>query len=166
MKILSAVIGLAIAFPVVAQQGVGAKFGTRDPRVCASTKAPGKVLDLKTATAAVLCYTELVSSSQSHIYLVDDLKIEIAPKGRPYNPRVDLMSGIDVDMPVYAIRGSFVSHQCAPLSDILANAGKNCHRYQQTQATGTCSKTTFGEWKCSFMDLSARPEIGVPPPKT
>ena len=164
MKTLSIVVGLAIAFPVAAQQGSGAKYGSRDLRPCASTKGAGKgPPDMKTVTAAVLCAHEKESSSM--LYFVQDLKIDIASRGRPYNPRTDIMSEIDIDVPVYSIRGSYVSYQCSPISTILNNQGKNCNIYRQPNAAGQCYKTTFGDWKCSLMDLNSKQEPGVPPPK-
>ena len=165
MKSLLIVIGLGFALPASAQPGVGAKFGSRDPQVCGSTKAGGKgPPDMKVVTAAVLCSNEKLSGTT--LYLTEELKVDIATKGRPHNPRTDIMSEIDTGVPVYAIRGSFVSYQCSPVSDYMKNAGKNCNMYRQPQASGLCYKTTFGDWKCSLMDLSNnQQEPGVPPPK-
>lgn len=99
------------------------------------------------------------------LYLTQDMKFDIAAKGRPHNPRTDVMSEIDVDVPVYAIRGSFVQYQCSEVSKILENQGKNCNIYRQPNASGQCYKTTFGDWKCNLMDLNSKHEGRVPPPK-
>jgi hypothetical protein len=161
---VSIAIGLAIAGPVSAQPGSGAPYGSRDAHTCGSTKAPGKgAPSEKVVTEAILCSTEHVASQM--LYLVEDLKVEIAPKGRPYNPSSDLMTDIDTDVPVYTIRGSLNKWQCAANSDILKNQGKNCSRYAQPQANGRCYKSTFGDWKCSMIDLNSTQVSKLPPPK-
>jgi hypothetical protein len=166
MRVLASIaVGLAIASPVAAQPGSGAAYGSRDAHTCGSTKAPGKgAPSEKVVTEAILCSTEHIASRM--LYLVEDLKFEIAPKGRPYNPRSDLMTDIDTDVPIYSIQGSLTTWQCSEHSDIMKNQGKNCNRYDQPKANGRCYKSTFGDWKCSLYDLNSTHTSQLPPPKS
>lgn len=166
MGAAAAALLMLAMLPSHAQQGVGAKYGSRDPQKCASTKAAGNGRhSASIVKEAVLCANERIVGGV--LYLVEDLKIDVSTKGRPFNRANDLMPEIDVTVPIYPIRGSYVRYQCNPVDNqILKNAGKNCNRYLQPQASGLCSTTTFGDWKCSFMDLNNREqEAGVPPPK-
>jgi hypothetical protein len=157
---------VCLAVPVAAEAGDGAKFNARDPRGCVSTKASGKgPPSVKIVTDALFCTHE--SASSSTLYLIEDVKVDVSTKGRPHNRNTDIMSEIDIDVPVYPIRGSYVKYQCSPVSDYMKNAGKNCNIYRQPQASGSCYKTTFGDWKCSMIDLrNNTQEPGVPPPKS
>ena len=99
--------------------------------------------------------------------MVENLKVEVAAKGRPYNPNNDTMSEIDVEVPVYAIRGSYTRYQCDQSYTAASgtNAGKHCFVFEQPAASGVCFKTTFGDWKCGLADLTNRKQqANMPPP--
>ncbi len=83
---------------------------------------------------------------------------------------------IDPAAPVLPIRGSYDSYQCAvitvpkggPGSTVYDtdNTGKNCQITPQHNATGSCFRTTFGDWKCN-MQAAPDPSLGKynqPPP--
>lgn len=164
MKWFAIGVGLALTLPAVAPAGDGARFGARDPHVCGSTKASGNgPPSAAVAREAFLCATEQVSAST--LYLAENVKIEVAAKGSPYNPNLHNMSKVDVDVPMYAVRGSYTRYQCSAVSDYMKNAGKNCNVYQQPEASGICYKTTFGDWKCSLLDLNHnKQEPNMAPP--
>lgn len=145
-------------------------FGTRDPRTCADTKAPIRgAITADLALRYFICRAERFSGTD--LYLVDRVKVEVGG-GRPYNPRSDInYSEIDVTVPIYPIRGSYLQHQCTRVFSepgTLYNVGKNCASSDNRNATGSCYKTTFGDWRCSMFDLnqtSSDRHFQVPPPR-
>lgn len=147
-----------------AQKGIGAKYGSRDPRTCADTKTPARgAISSAQATQYVICAQEQVASDQ--LYLVENVKVVVVGS-RAYNAFSDsYATSIDTTAPVYPIRGSFDKYQCDKVSDIMENAGKNCNRYHYPKAEGKCYKTTFGDWYCSMNDTSnPNAETALPPP--
>lgn len=136
-------------------QSLGAKYGTREPAKCAVMTKPAKGAPSNAQALEYLKCT-MERESGSNLFLLQDLTVQVAPKGRRYNPRAPI-SNIDTDYPVYDIRGSFVRYQCDPVylgGGSLANAGKNCTSYDQPKAEGVCWKTTFGDWGCNMNDLN------------
>jgi hypothetical protein len=152
-----------------AQAGVGTRYEARDPQTCASTKEPKSgAPSAAQATQYFICDTEHEASQM--LYLVTNVKVEVAPTGRPFNILTDSMSEIDPAQSVYNIRGGFTHYQCAPVSAYMQNSGKNCSSYDGTKAKGICFKTTFGDWHCMMSDLDAltdypRQHQNIPPPK-
>jgi hypothetical protein len=175
----AAVAGAAALLTAVAMQtapaqaGEGAKYGTRDPQTCASAKEPAKgAISAELARKYVICQKEEVAHTQGFIYLLENVTVEIG-KGVPL---LELSRGArptdgDPDGVVYPIRGSLKEYQCAVASDGGAlgprynNIGKNCNVYDEPKATGTCYRTTFGDWHCSMSDLNSRQIPNQPPPK-
>ena len=153
-----------------AAQGAGTnKYGTRDPRTCASTRAPAKgAITADLAKQYVVCQTEKVSGYE--LYLVENVTVQVGG-GRPYNPQSDVnYSELDVETPIYPIRGSYTRYQCSQVntSPNLYNVGKNCSVYEHRKATGSCYKTTFGDWKCNMYDYGVASDdkhFQVAPPK-
>lgn len=152
----------------VGQQGVGTKYGARDPQTCPSRKEPTKgVLTPQQATKYLICGVE--SESRGLLYLMQAVKVEIG-KGTPYR---DLSSihrpgNADTDGLVYQIRGSYQKYQCAPLQEKgpyqQANAGKNCAVYNEPKASGSCFRDNFGEWVCTMTSMGEQPTLNQPPP--
>jgi len=152
--------------PAAEAAGLGAKYGTREPTSCTEMTAPANgALSAAQATQYLKCTTELESGQQ--LYLLEDVIVQVATKGRPYNPHNDSMPEIDTDQPIYAIRGSFVRYQCSrPDADIMQNVGRNCSSVDQPNAAGNCWKTTFGDWRCTMNDLNVyRMTPGQAPPQ-
>jgi len=148
-----------------AQSHPGAPFGARDPAVCASRKAPAKgAPTAEQAKAYFYCDTELVNG---HLYLVADVKIEVAPKARPFNINTDTTGIIDPSQPIYNVRGSYTFYQC--INPAFATpgqfpAGKNCNTSDVTNATGMCYKDTFGDWHCVMLGQKTWPSQNHAPP--
>jgi hypothetical protein len=151
---------LILALPLAAQPGVGAKFGTRDPR-CGPRKTQGNAAPSPDIVReAVLCQKEGVSGD--YLYLIENLKVEVAQKGRALQIS-DRMPDIDNNVPIYPIRGSLTAYQCRLL--VNAPAGQNCMVTEQSNAGGQCYKNTWGEWVCSLTGFGD-PKYKMPaPPK-
>ena len=161
-----ATIFLLGAFDSTFAQGVGAKYGTRDPRTCSDTKAParGAAMTAALATKYVICSSEGVQGE--NLYLIEDLTDVQVGGSRPYNYNNDSVADIDVTARVYPFRtGSYKSYQCGAVYE--GNKGYNCNIYPVPKASGACRKSTFGDWKCTFdyqtVDRSTT-ENNVPPP--
>ena len=105
------------------------------------------------------------------LYLVENVKVEVgggvsyaAIRGQ-YS-----LDQIDVRVPVYPIRGSFLKYQCQdPETAYVGPPNTNCVTYNNPKATGYCYKTTFGDWKCNMADRSSTEKENyrtkVAPPK-
>src|ERR1022692_1818980 len=103
-----------------AQSHPGTPFGARDPHICKSRKDPAKggpAADQ--AKAYFLCDNELLvpgrfGGSGSYLYLVTELKIDVAPNARPFNIDTDANNTGDIDprQPVYNIKGTYAHYQC------------------------------------------------------
>ena len=156
--LLFALLLAASASRAPAQTGVGAKFGARDPRTCASLKEP-----VKGAPAAeqlkryFICGEEKVTNSIASgdsLHLVTNVTLEVA-RGRPFNPATDSWHDIDVTQTVYPVRGGYTYFVCSTLArtaEIGGNPAKTCFKYEQPHAVGICYKNTFGDWRCKFSD--------------
>ena len=146
------------------------KYGTRDPRTCTNTNAPARgAITAALAKQYLICQAEKVSGSE--LYLVENVTVEVGG-GRPYNPQSDInYQEIDVKVPIYPIRGSYTQYQCIkeyPDPGTLYNVGKNCGVFEHRKATGSCYKTTFGDWRCNMFDYDMSSDdkhFGVAPPK-
>jgi hypothetical protein len=152
----------------VAQQGVGAKYGSRDPKTCASLKEPAKgVLSAALAVKYVACKKEGEVNGNT-LYLLEDLKVEVGG-GTPLLQlsMIHRPGGADPNGIVYSIRGSFKQYQCGVThaSGMLKNVDKNCRIYDMPKATGTCYRDNFGEWSCSMTGDTDYGTADQAPPK-
>lgn len=164
--IVAATFALCGLCAAASAAGLGAKYGSREPANCASTAAPDDgALSAEQAAQYLKCTTE--KESGQTLTLLENVVVQVAAKGRPYNPGRESMPEIDTDKPIYALRGSFVRYQCSrPDPDIMQNVGKNCSSVDQPNATGNCWKTTFGDWRCTMNDLNVyRLTPGQAPPQ-
>lgn len=147
--------GLAAAppTPASAQQTLGAKYGTREPRTCADRTAPARgAITAAQALRYFICDAE--SEFGPKLYLVENVQLQVG-RSRPFQMRTDAFTDVDPSQPVYPIRGGFVRYQCGEPNKIENNFGKNCSVYESPNASGICYKTTFEEWHCTMMDMSA-----------
>jgi len=148
-----------------AQSHPGALFGARDPAVCPSRKNPVKgAPTVEQAKAYFYCDSEsmipgTMGGSGDHLYLVTDVKMEVAPSSRPFNIQTDPANDIDPKQPVYNIRGSYALFSCSTPGAGGGGTypiGKNCGRQDFAKAAGMCHKDTFGDWHCLFNFPGAR----------
>ena len=155
--------------PAAMQQknSINEKFGSREPRNCDDTRAP-----VKGAITADLAKKYFISQAEKvwsgHMYLVENVKLEVGAS-IPYHPTLGAFEAIDVRVPLYPIRGSYIQYQCNNLkTEHVGPPDTNCTIYNYPKATGYCYKTTLGEWHCFMADRSNNPEDmqrGVAPPK-
>ncbi len=136
-----------------AGNGIGADYGSRDPRACKDAKNPSHgAPSAEQAKQYAICGLEHVEGA--YLYLVEDITVEVG-KGRSYSALSEpFASDIDTKSPVYPIRASFKQYQCGhehkdPSSPIY-NLGKNCSISPEPKAEGKCYKTSFGDWSCSI----------------
>ena len=132
------------------------RFGARDARTCADTKAPVKgAITAALALKYLNCQMEGIWSG--HLYLVENVKVEVGG-GVSYAAIMGQYSldQIDVRVPVYPIRGSFLRYQCKDLeTEHVGPPDTNCNTDSHPKATGYCYKTTFGDWRCNMADRSS-----------
>ena len=152
--VLLAAIFLLGAFGSTFAQGIGAKYGSRDPRPCKKTAAAGKVPTAAEAAASVICNGEHERGNES-LFLLEDVKVTQIGKGSPYKPGVDFnVDNLDPKFLIYPIRGSLKKYQCGKPN--ASDGGKSCWLYDEQNAEGKCYKDTFGEWQCSMSDKTLR----------
>ncbi len=143
-------------------KSVGAKYGAREPAKCADMTKPTRGAP---SDAQALQYVKCTMERESggNLYLLKDVTVQVAPKGRRYNPLAPIPN-VDTSYPIFDIRGSLVQYQCEEIYSSRSNAGKNCLTYDQPKAQGACWKTTFGDWVCNLRDAnSLSPTSGVAP---
>ena len=135
--------------PMKTLTGIGAAYGARNPRTCASTKAPvSGPLSAQQAIQYVICgYEREAQIIDLSLYLLDNIKLELG-SSRPYQPKTDSFADIDVRSPIYPIRGTYTTYMIGRLYSSGENRGKNCNIYQNRPFTGVCYRTTFGDWSC------------------
>ena len=150
-----------------AKQGVGAKYGARDPLTCASTKQPEHGAPSAEQARAYLISGlehEKGSGTFGELYLTENVKLDIG-KGRPYD-HPEGGNDIDTHALVYPVRGSYTYYTCYPIS-VTHPAGKSCKKVELPNAAGICYKTTFGDWKVLMTDITTRSVVSgyFPAPK-
>ncbi len=139
------------------------------PRTCPSRANPinGK-LTVQQAKIYFTCDHEV---DIPILHLVNDLNLQISSRSRPVN-NTDLRFNqrgdggtlsMNVEKPVYDIRGSFTSYTCF---NAARRGGKNCD-VAYLSGTGICFKNTFDEWHCNMLSAPVKKgEKNVPPPTT
>lgn len=150
------------------EKALGAKYGTREPKTCASLKEPAKGPLSGALAAKYMTCSKEGEVNDNTLYLLEDVKVEVGG-GTPLlqMPMIHRPGGADMNGIVYSIRGSFKQYQCGVvhLDGILKNAGKNCRVYETPKATGTCFRDNFGEWSCSMMGESGYGTADQPGPR-
>jgi hypothetical protein len=154
---------LASSLLTLAQPGIGAKYGARDPMACPSTKEPTSgPPSADQARKYLQCHRENVFNGG--LYLLGDIVLEVG-KGVPYNQydQYSRPGDADASSPIYPIRGNLKSYQCFILKNYPA--GKNCTMYDESKATGYCYRTSFGDWTCNMSGVKSMGTNGLPPPR-
>ncbi len=163
----------ALLLPLAAQaQGIGAKYGARNPHDCATRAAPQKgAISPAQAKQYFQCDSEkeIRSASGGWLALVTDINVQVG-SSRPFMMGTDdtgdnTTDGIDPHFPVYPIRGSFINWSCYPLSSYVVERGKNCTRDAMPHATGLCFMSSFHEWHCHMTDFSPTSQRNQAPPQ-
>ncbi len=164
-------VGGAAKTPTATAQknkSIGQRFGSREPRTLQNSKAPARG-----AITAALAKKYFSSQAEGvwagHLYLVENVKLEVGG-GVPYHPTLGAFDAVNVRVPLYPIRGSYLKYQCLdPETEYVGPAGKNANTYNNPKATGYCYKTTFGDWRCNMADPNSTSKENfrknVAPPK-
>ena len=129
--------------------GIGAQYGGRSPATCKSRTAPPTA---ETARQYLLCDMEGIDFG-NNLLLLTDVTVQLArPRAFNYNQDSSRLQ-IDVQAPVYDIRGGFKEYQCGKpiLGSSAYVATHNCNLYEQPQAVGSCYRDTFGDWHCMMV---------------
>jgi hypothetical protein len=155
MKTAISILAIVIALHATdahAQAGVGAKFGTHNPRTCPSRQQPASgAISAAQAKQYFICDVEAVSDNS--IQLVANVTVQVG-KGRPFNMATDShWLNIDATQTVYPIRGGFTTWTCSPAGYLGSDPKRNCSfKTEQPNAEGGCFKNSFGDWHCSMLD--------------
>lgn len=146
---------------MVRDAAIGERYGAAGPRTCTNRKIPSDGAP-SPSQAAAYATCDIEGESSQLLYLVDKLVITGVGKARQHNP-LENMRQIDVERPVYDIRGSYDSFQCRMIATSTLvdmgpsyQKGANCNLYAATKATGSCYTDTFGDWRCTLYDAYAR----------
>lgn len=129
------------------QKGIGKKYGTRDPRTCTNTAAPTTgAITADLAAKYLMCQRE--GEASDLLYLIDDARVQVGGGINYASIRASrVLYEIDVNHPVYPIRGTYTKNVCSRIYD--ENAKSNCTT-ETVKADGYCYKTTFGDWQCRY----------------
>jgi hypothetical protein len=140
------------------------------PRTCASRKSPTKgAPTLAQAKAYFICGSELYSKGTGSVTIVRNVQMEMSRKpifvnaANVGNIREAISSSrenitVDVQKPLYPIRGSLASYSCGENS-------ATCLEYIIVGAKGFCFVDDFGDWHCKMKgNFGAKPRNGVPIP--
>jgi hypothetical protein len=142
-------------------------YGTnRQRRTCPSRTEPRSGgISVEQAKTYVACYYEEKAVFNASVDFADILSLEIAPKSRRARAADFRLHQIDIEKPIYEIRGSIVVHNCQNITEGYPR-GQNCRVSRIPKSTGKCYQTTFGDWYCVLGGSSlVRPETKMPAPQ-
>ena len=165
-SLVASIVGVfalaGLAAPALAQNGIGQKYNSRDPRSCRETPSKSKAPTLAEAVESVICNSEHEAGIET-LYLLEDVKVSQVGVGSPYKPGVDgNVQDIDPGFLIYPIRGSLKRYQCTLSTGVPPE--KSCRLTGHPNAAGRCYKDGFGQWRCSMSDGSVRESVKVFPP--
>lgn len=136
-----------------------AKFQTREPRKCSQVKTPPSVSQ---AMALIQCSREQMNDHED--WITTGVKVEMgSPRAFIYQTDSGLPE-IDTASRVIPLRGSLTGYVCAAIGEVNGVQGKNCMKGVVANATGSCWKTTFGDWKCNEDGVINPTTWSEPPP--
>jgi hypothetical protein len=141
-------------------------YGTsRQPRTCPSRTEPSRGrISVKQTKIYTACYYEEKAVFNASIDFVDILSLDVAPKSRQARSADLRLHQIDIEKPIYDIRGSIVIYNCQNITPGYPH-GQNCRVSRVPKSTGKCYQTTFGDWYCVLGGASlVRSETKMPPP--
>src|SRR6185437_5591334 len=104
------------------------------------------------ATQYVICAHEQVNPA-GLLFLVENVHVQVGKTSGKAKDVLVIMKDADPDSLVYPIRGSMDVYICNPVDDSYPPDahGHNCSVQHETNATGSCSRSSFGDWSC-WMD--------------
>jgi hypothetical protein len=176
LKLIFRVVGLSVlalsTTTNLAAQDL--RYGTsRVPQSCPSRSAPTTgAITARQAEKYFTCHIEngeAFDGNMGSMSLVTDLKIEVAPKSRratigdvtrAANSR---SLALDMDRPVYNIRGSYKVYDCGRTTAAVEEK-RNCTLVIYPKSQGICFQNSFKDWFCL---LTGSPKLisGQAPPQ-
>ena len=138
-------------------RAAGAKFHAPGPRTCSSTTQPSNgPISAAQARSYVICgYEKVYQGGAEQLYLIGNVQVQVS-SGRPYQHVRDSLEAIDPHKLVYDIRGSSVTYTCSqPYTGPALPKPQPCRRTPNPHDEGRCYQTTFGDWRCTWADLTA-----------
>ena len=126
-----------------AQADTAATYQVREVVPCPSISHPP---DAQEATLLLTCSKDSDNFGHGTAYrsVVSGVQVA-APRAYTYGDPGG--NEINANAAVYPIRGQSIDYVCAPVSDYMKNAGKNCSAYTYS-GLGICYQTPFNDWKC------------------
>jgi hypothetical protein len=149
---------------------LGAKYGTREPRTCASRTVPAHgAPSAEQARQYVICELER-GDGANPLSLVTNVKVQVASVSHEPNQFTKEITSARIDPrePIWDIRGSFTSYLCKSLGSLTASNDiartHNCSVSDHPNAVGYCYKDTFGDWHCGMLGGATNERSNVLPP--
>ena len=152
----AAILALICPDEILAQTAQGASItGTRQPMSC----QPARSQPNNAAQIARMIQCERETNRSGTVTILNNISVEFGGT-RKYQSFADGGNyGIDTTAPVMPLRGSLDRYICDPITHKIAgnvysldNTGKNCTVVHERKATGSCIRTTFGDWTCTMME--------------
>jgi hypothetical protein len=133
-------------------------YGTnRQRRTCPSRTEPSSGrISAEQAAIYVACYYEEKPVFNAAVEFVDVLSVEVASEPRQARTVDFGLLQIDIEKPIYDIRGSIVVYKCQNITESYPR-GQNCRIYREPESIGKCYQTTFADWYCVLGGPSATP---------
>ena len=130
---------------------IGARYGTRDPRIC--NRRPDHFTSVQ-VREVFICDAE--HEFDGSLYLVSDAALNVATP-RPFDPATDANKpGIDRAQPVFDLLATYNNYQCSPVPSHSDNPNiRTCTEFHAANAAGGCFKNTAGDWHCIVFDSNA-----------
>jgi hypothetical protein len=151
------------------------RYGTsRVPQSCPSRSEPTTgAITARQAEKYFTCHIEQGESfdgDRGSMSLVTDLKIQVAPKSRratlgDVSRAANSRSlALDMDRPVYDIRGSYNSYFCGRTTAAVEEK-RNCILTNFPKSQGICFQNSFSDWFCLLTGSTKQISNQSPPPQ-
>jgi hypothetical protein len=156
---------MAILAPSILTAGANDYGTSRQLRTCPSRTEPSRGrISVEQAKAYAACYYEEKAVFNASVNFVDILSLQVASKSRRARDADFRLHQIDIEKPIYDIKGSIVIYNCQNITEGYPR-GQNCRISRVPNSTGKCYQTTFGDWYCVLGGGSlVRPETKMPAP--
>ena len=151
------------------------RYGTsRVPQSCPSRSEPKTgAITARQAEKYFTCHVEKGDSfdgEMGNMSFVTDLKIQVAPKSR--RATIGDVSraansgslALDMDRPVYDIRGSYNSYFCGRTTAAVQEK-RNCNLSNFPKSQGICFQNSFSDWFCLLTGPMKMGSRRVAPPQ-
>ena len=138
---------------------LASKFGGRAPRPCPAIKHPPSE-----AEAAVLVQCTMEGPYADEETFLTDVKIKLngsRPFEMTYAHNDGVLTDVDTRTTIYLITGYAKTYTCG---DGAWHPGTNCVMQEMIDATGSCWRTNYGEYRCQMWNSGTGWHPNLPPP--